>query len=200
MARDLVDRLLAGPAGLGRRQERRNDFPSGVGQIAFATQVIEAALPPASRAVPRRADRRHSPSAGGRCARKSHGGATILPSVVFARNFNYRALRSPEEKRALSDPVAAAVRRRDACLHESELTRTKIVTKSAAERSFLAFVHPRFGKSAVRLSGRLKEFDRVFTAEWADPVDVERLRAARAPIEFALLETTAASAAGGLAE
>ena len=223
--------------------------------------------------------------AAGRCVRKTHGGATILPSVVFESNFNYRVRRQLEEKRALARHIAdliepgmtvilddstttgalaeflharkpltvitnaaslisslvrheelsviclgghynavmdaflgvdcelalerlradlgvfsaAAVRGGAAYLHESELTRAKIAMKAAAERSFLAFDHSKFGKSALHLFGRLKEFDRVFTTEGEDPTEVERLRAAKVSIEIVPIGSTAASAAGGRA-
>ena len=221
--------------------------------------------------------------AGARCVRKTHGGATILPSVVFESNFSYRARRHQDEKRALASHIAsliepgmtvilddsttiaavaeflharkpltvitnaasligslirheelsviclgghynavmdaflgvdcelalerlradlglfsaAAVRGAAAYLHESELTRAKIAMKAAAERSFLAFDHSKFGKSALHLFGKLKEFDRVFTTEGADPAEISRLRAEGAPIEIVPLDTVAASAAGG---
>jgi DeoR/GlpR family transcriptional regulator of sugar metabolism len=222
--------------------------------------------------------------AAARCVRKTHGGATILSSVVFESNYNYRARRHQEEKRALAAHIAgliepgmtvilddstttaalveflharkpltiitnaaslvaslirqeelsviclgghynavmdaflgvdcemalerlradlgvfsaAAVRGGAAYLHESELTRAKIAMKAAAERSFLAFDHTKFGKSALHLFGRLKEFDRIFTTEGADPVEIDRLRASDVPIEIVPLDAAFEDAAKGI--
>jgi len=85
-----------------------------------------------------------------------------------------------------------------AYLHESELTRAKIAMKAAAERSFLAFDHTKFGKSALHLFGRLKEFDRIFTTEGADPAEIDRLRASDVPIEIVPLDAAFEDAAKGI--
>ncbi len=224
--------------------------------------------------------------AAARCVRKTHGGATILSSVVFESNFNYRARRHPEAKRALVAHIAtliepgmtvilddsttiaalaeflddrkpltiitnaaslvsslirhedisviclgghynavtdaflgvdcemalerlradlgvfsaAGVRGGAAYLHESELTRAKIAMKAAAERSFLAFDHTKFGKSALHLFGRLKEFDRIFTTEGADQVEIDRLRAGEVPIEIVPLGAAADDGAMGITQ
>lgn len=203
------------------------------------------------------------------CVRKAHGGVTLLPSVVFDSNFNYRGRRNLAEKRVLARYVSeliepgmtliiddsstagalveflpsrkpltvitnaarvitslirreeltviclggqydvvmdaflgidcelalgrlradlgifsmAGVRNGSAYLHQSDLTRTKIAMKAAAERSFLLFDHTKIGKSALHLFGHLKEFDRVFTTEGADPNEINRLRNDGVPIE-----------------
>lgn len=43
------------------------------------------------------------------CVRKTHGGVTILPSVVFDSNFNYRGRRHQAEKRALARHVSELI-------------------------------------------------------------------------------------------
>ena len=70
----------------------------------------------------------------------------------------------------------AGVRNGSAYLHQSDLTRTKITMKAAAEQSFLLFDHSKFGKSALHLFGQLKEFDRVLTTEGADTNEINCLR------------------------
>ena len=204
------------------------------------------------------------------CVRKTHGGATILPSVVFESNFNYRSRQHLAEKRALARHIAALIepgmtiilddstttaalaeflparkpltvitnaanmvstliRREDLSviclgghyntatdaflgvdcelalerlradlgvfsaaaviggagyLHESEVVRAKIAMKAAVGKSFLSFDHSKFGKSALHLFGRLRDFDRVFTTEGADAAEIERLRAGNVAIEL----------------
>lgn len=204
-----------------------------------------------------------------RCVRKVHGGVTILPSVVFESNFNYRLRQKKAEKTALAARIAehiepgmtiilddsstvaaladlllertpltvitnaaslisrlvrhedlsviclgghyhpvtdaflgvacemalerlradlgifsvAAVRGGSAYLHESELTRAKLAMKAASDRSFLAFDHSKFGKSALHLFGKLDEFERVFVTEGADQAQIQRLLNADVAIE-----------------
>jgi DeoR/GlpR family transcriptional regulator of sugar metabolism len=47
--------------------------------------------------------------AAARCVPKTYGGATILSSIVFENNFNCRARRHQEEKRALAARVASLI-------------------------------------------------------------------------------------------
>jgi hypothetical protein len=47
--------------------------------------------------------------AAARSVRKTHGGATILSSIVFEDNFNCRARRRQEAKRALAARVASLI-------------------------------------------------------------------------------------------
>ena len=84
---------------------------------------------------------------------------------------------------------AAAVRGGAAYLHESELIRAKIAMKAAAERSILADDHIEFGKSALHLFGRLKEFDCIFTTMGADQAEIDRPRASEVPIEVVPIDT-----------
>jgi DeoR/GlpR family transcriptional regulator of sugar metabolism len=208
-----------------------------------------------------------------RCVRKTHGGATVLPSIVFESNFIYRSRQKREHKRALAKrmaeliepgmtiilddssttgalveflphrkpltiitnaasliaalirqedisviclggkyhPVtdaflgvdcelalerlhadlgifsAAAVHGNSAFLHESELTRSKIAMKAAVDRSFIAFDHGKFGKSALHLFSKLNDFDRVFTTDGASPSEIARLKAENIPIELVVV-------------
>ena len=78
----------------------------------------------------------------------------------------------------------AAVRGGAGYVHESEAVRTELAMKAGASRSFVAFDHPRFGKSALHLFGRLKDFDRVFTTNGAYPTEIAQLRAEGVPIEI----------------
>lgn len=78
----------------------------------------------------------------------------------------------------------AAARGGAGYLHESEVVRAKLAMKAAASRSFVAFDHSKFGKSALHLFGRLKDFDRVFTTNGADPAEIAQLRAEGVPIEI----------------
>jgi len=209
--------------------------------------------------------------AAAHCVRKTHGGATILSSVVFEGTFNYRARRHQEEKRALAahiasliepgmtvisddstttaalgeflharEPLAiaanaeslvsslirheeisvicigghynvvtgvflgvdcemalerlradlgvfsaAASRGGAAYLLECELTRAKIAMKAAAELSFLSCDLTKFGKLALHLFGRRKEFDCIVTTAGVDQAEIDRLRASEVPINAA---------------
>lgn len=97
---------------------------------------------------------------------------------------------------AFSAPAARAAARPD----ESELTRARIALKAAAERSFLATSHTKFGKSALRLLGRLEAFDRAFGAKNRIRRKSSGCAPRRRRSKIAPLETEGESGTGGRAE
>ena len=196
--------------------------------------------------------------AAAHCVRKTHGGATILSSVVFEGTFNYRARRHQEEKRALAahiasliepemtvisddstttaalgeflharEPLAIAANaeslvsslirheeisvicigghynvvtgvflgvdcemalerlRADLGVFSAAASRAKIAMKAAAELSFLSCDLTKFGKLALHLFGRRKEFDCIVTTAGVDQAEIDRLRASEVPINAA---------------
>jgi DeoR/GlpR family transcriptional regulator of sugar metabolism len=90
-----------------------------------------------------------------------------------------------ERQRVDLSVFSAAASRGGAYLLECELTRAKIAMKAAAELSFLARDHTKFGKLALHLFGWRKEFDCITTTEIADQAEIDRLRTSEVPIDAA---------------